>query len=124
MWMPSILKPFRLDFFNWKGKLSGEVCLDPIHFCLSRSSNPQMPLQNTSALTPVSSSNSAARRHTQYGLWKLSPTHQPDSLILLLTKRKFLSTQLNQLNWCSLGVLMLTLYQRRRRIVKTSMRIN
>jgi hypothetical protein len=32
MWMPSILKPFQRDFFYWKGELSGEVCLDPIHF--------------------------------------------------------------------------------------------
>lgn len=32
MWMPSILKLFQPDFFNWKLELRGEVCLDPIHF--------------------------------------------------------------------------------------------
>jgi len=32
MWMPIILKPFQPDFFCWQLELSGEVCLDPIHF--------------------------------------------------------------------------------------------
>lgn len=55
---------------------------------------PRILIQNTSALTPVSSRDSAPRRDPQYGVWKLSLTHKPDSLTLLLTKSKFLSSYL------------------------------
>jgi hypothetical protein len=49
-------------------------------------------VQITSALTPVSSRNSAPRYHQQYGVWKLSLRHKPDFFILIHTKRNFLST--------------------------------
>ena len=67
-------------------------CIDVILLKMLRAKANARHLQNTSALTPISSRNSVPRYHPQYGVWNLSLTYKPDSLILLHTKRKFLST--------------------------------
>jgi len=80
--------------------------LDMGHFCpisrlapssLLRPPNPQIPFQNTSVLTSVSSRNSVPIRHPQYGVWTLSlPQSFQNPKIrdfVPLRKRRFLNIE-------------------------------